>query len=65
MGNVYVFSRIKDSLVPQVFVFFYDCVAVGVVVITVLGAEVKGGVPDFPLFKPFLPRAPGEELSAG
>ena len=39
--------------------------AVGVVVITVLGAEVKGGVPDFPLFKPFLPRASGEELSAG
>ena len=39
--------------------------AVGVVVITMLGAEVKGGVPVIPLFKPFLPRASGEELSAG
>ena len=39
--------------------------AVGVVVITMLGAEVKGDVPDFPLFMPFLPRASGEELSAG
>ena len=26
--------------------FFYDCVAVGVFVITMLGAEVKGDVPD-------------------
>ena len=58
MGNVYVFSRIKA-------VFFYDCVTVGVIVITVLGAEVEGGVPVFPLFKPFLPRASGEELNAG
>ena len=33
--------------------------------ITMLGAEVKGDVPDIPLFKPFLPRASGEELSAG
>ena len=39
--------------------------AVGVFVITMLGAEVKGDVPDIPLFKPFLPRASGEELSAG
>ena len=40
MGNVYVFSRIK-----VVFSFFYDCVAVGVFVITMLGAEVNGDVP--------------------
>ena len=39
--------------------------AVDGVVITMLGAEVKGDVPDFPLFMPFLPRASGEELSAG
>ena len=39
--------------------------AVDVVVITMPWAEVKGDVPDIPLFKPFLPRAPGEELSAG
>ena len=30
-----------------------------------LGAEVKGDVPDFPLLMPFLLRASGEELSAG
>ena len=39
--------------------------AVDVVVITMPWAEVEGDVPDIPLFKPFLPRAPGEELSAG
>ena len=39
--------------------------AVDVVVITMPWAEVKGDVPDIPLFKPFLPRASGEELSAG
>ena len=34
-------------------------------VITVLGAEVEGDVPVLPLFMLFLPRAQGEELSAG
>ena len=47
------------------FSFFYDCVAVDIGVITVLGAEVEGGVPVLPLFMLFLPRAQGEELSAG
>ena len=37
----------------------------GVVGITVHGAEVEGGDPVIPLFKPFLLRASGEELSAG
>ena len=39
--------------------------AVDIGVITVLGAEVEGGVPVLPLFMLFLPRAQGEELSAG
>ena len=34
-------------------------------VITVLRAEVEGDVPVLPLFMFFLPRAQGEELSAG
>ena len=34
-------------------------------VITVLRAEVEGDVPVLPLFMLFLPRAQGEELSAG
>ena len=41
MGNVYVFSRIKVG-----FSFFYDCVAVGVFAISLLGTEVNGDVPD-------------------
>ena len=32
---------------------------------TRLFVRFPGGVPDFPLLMPFLPRAPGEELSAG